>query len=226
MSLTRFDERPFLILCEGEGDKRFFDNLILFRGIPNEFQVRFPDRGDTGQGGRSKFGPWLSDAFIVSEDFRRNIKAILLISDNDDVPADSFRQVRESLEKSDGFPIPDAERTVAHAHGFPPTVVLMIPEGAAGNLETLCVQAALEKWPSIKTPLRTFIGATPAMGWKAGKQDKMQLQTILASTCEDRPEAGFVGHWRYDERYHVPLDHKVFNGIENFLHGFRKMVGL
>ena len=109
MSLTRFDERPFLILCEGEGDKQFLHKLIEQRDIPSEFQIRFPDRGNTGQGGRSKFGPWLADASAVSEDFQRNIEAILLVSDNDQDPTKSFQEVQESLCKSEGFPVPATE---------------------------------------------------------------------------------------------------------------------
>jgi hypothetical protein len=153
MSLVRFDDCPFLILCEGEGDKRFLDNLIEHRDMPNEFQIRFPDRGNTGQGGRSKFGPWLSDVRAVSEDFQQNIKAILLISDNDETPAKSFGEVQESLRRSGGFPVPENERTVARIRDFQPLVVLMIPIGDPGNLETLCVEAALDKWPQIRARL-------------------------------------------------------------------------
>jgi hypothetical protein len=226
MTLDRFDDRPFLILCEGEGDKRFIDNLIAFRGIANEFQVRFPDRGNTGTGGRSKFGPWLSDRMDLSEDFRQNIKAVLIVSDNDLVPAISFKEVQDSLRKSNGFPIPDAERTVRQVRNFPPIVILMIPDGVPGNLETLCVQAALQKWPHVQTPLATFVGAIGVSAWEVGKQDKMRLQTILASTGEERPEAGFVGHWRCNDKYHLPLGHNSFDTIETFLRGFRVMVGL
>jgi hypothetical protein len=226
MSLNQFDVRPFLVLCEGEGDKRFLENLILFRHIPDEFQIRFPDRAQTGQGGRSKFGPWLSDVFAASESFRQNIKAILLMSDNDEVPADSFREVQDSLRRSDGFPIPQAEQTVERKQNFPPVSILMVPIGAPGNLETLCERAYLDRWPAIRVPLDTFMAATPATGWNLGKQAKMRVQTIIASTCETRPEAGFVGHWRYDQQYHVPLDYLAFDPIDVFLRGFRGLVGL
>jgi hypothetical protein len=134
--------------------------------------------------------------------------------------------VQESLRKSGGFPLPTARETVAKAASFPPLVVLMIPEGDPGNLETLCVDAALDKWPAILAPLATFVGATPPTGWLIGKQDKMKLQTILAATCEDRPESGFVGHWYEREQFHIPLDHYAFDDIEKFLRGFRKLVGM
>jgi hypothetical protein len=84
---VKFDARPFLILCEGEGDKRFFDQLISKRRIENAFQVRFPDRQGDPSGGNSKFGPWLDVASKLM-DFKRNIRAILVVSDNDTVAHD------------------------------------------------------------------------------------------------------------------------------------------
>jgi hypothetical protein len=224
MKQLGFDERPWLILCEGEGDKRFFDKLIEVRNIPNEFQVRFPDRASDPTGGRSKFGKWLDIQRLGSEEFRKNIKSILIVSDNDQVPADSFEEVRSALKDATGFPIPKTERTVAKAKDFPSIVVLMIPHGQPGSLETLCLEAALYKWPRIKTPLDSFVVATPPNNCSAGKQSKMRLQTVIAATCEDRPESGFVGHWRERHDYHIPLDHMAFNGIDQFLRGFRALV--
>ncbi len=224
MKQLGFDERPWLILCEGEGDKRFFDKLIEFRNIPKEFQVRFPDRAGDPTGGRSKFGKWLDIQRLGSEDFRKNVKSILIVSDNDRVPADSFEEVRAALKEAKGFPVPNTEKVVAKAKDFPSIVVLMLPDGRPGNLETLCLEAALHKWPTIRTPLDAFVVATPPNSWHAGKQSKMRLQAVIAATCEDRPETGFVGHWREHNRYHVPLDHAVFDGLEQFLKGFRALV--
>jgi hypothetical protein len=193
MKKLTFDERPWLVLCEGEGDKRFFDRLIEFRGIPNEFQVRFPDRAGDPTGGRAKFGKWLDTQYVSSEDFRRNIKAVLIVSDNDQAPADSLQEVLRALREAKGYAAPTAERTVARKSGYPSLVILMIPDRRPGNLETMCVQAALNKWPAIKDPLDAFVSATPPNGWHIGKQSKMRLQALIAATCEERPESGFVG---------------------------------
>jgi hypothetical protein len=46
----------------------------------------------------------------------------------------------------------------------------------------------------------------------------------LTATCEARPEAGFVGHWREAVDYHVPLDAAVFNGIEADLRAFPGLI--
>lgn len=223
MKLLGFDERPWLILCEGEGDKRFLDQLIEVRRIPNDFQVRFPDRARERTGGRGKFGGWLAIQWLGTETFRKNIKGVLVVSDNDEVPARSFGEVQQSL-KSSGFPIPAIEKVVARTADYPPLVILMIPEGEPGSLETLCLRAAFSKWPHIEAPINSFVASTPITRWHAGRQAKAKLQAAIAATCEARPESGFLGHWWEHQDYHLPLQHAAFDSIEQFLRGFAAMV--
>jgi hypothetical protein len=219
---VEFDERPWLILCEGETDKRFFDRLITNRGIENAFQVRFPHKGKDKRAGRSKFGTWLSVAY-ENEAFKKNVRVVLVVSDNDSDPAKSLTEVKVSLMESDGFPIADHERQVARKDGFPAVVILMIPNGVQGGLETLCVSAAYSKFP-VQAAVDAFADATPAAGWSVGKQSKMKLQSIIAATCAPRPDAGFSGHWWEKDEYHIPLDRPEFNDIADFLLGFRNLI--
>jgi hypothetical protein len=225
MSLRQLDERPWLLLCEGEGDKRFFERLILFRKIPDEFQIYFSGRTPTEKtGGRSRFGTWLADRWQLDEGFRKNIKGVLIVSDNDQSQEKSFEEVKSALKDSMGFPIPDKPKDAARRDGFPPVVIFMLPDGESGSLETLCETAALHKWSHLKYPLDTYIGNTPVKDWDAGKQSKMRMQTIIASTCMARPETGFLGHWNENVEYHIPLDHEVFNSLESFLRDFMDFV--
>jgi hypothetical protein len=218
-----FDERPFLILCEGESDKRFFDKLIEKRKIENSFQVYFPSRGNDKRAGRSKFGTWL-DVASVSEEFIENIKAVLIVSDNDSEPAKSLEELKEALKSAPAFAIPNkAQEVAAPQRDVPPLVILMVPIGGVGGLETLCLTAAYEKWP-LKTAVDTFMSETAARNWTVGKQSKMQLQCVIAATCAPRPDAGFVGHWWERDEYHIPLDHPIFDGIAEFLGNFRGMI--
>lgn len=220
--LRTFDRRPWLILCEGESDKRFLHQLIAVRQIADDFQIRFPSRGKDNRGGRSKFGAWLDTAKDVGG--WDNIRAVLLISDNDEDPQKSLEEVKTSLRDAAGFPVPSAERTVAKAVGFPRVVILMLPPGNKGSLETLCLSAAYDKWPIVKTPLDALVSSVGTNKWSANKESKMRLQTIIASTCEGRPDAGFVGHWWESYQYHLPLGHKVFDDIAAFLTGFRALI--
>lgn len=216
-----FDQRPYLVLCEGESDKRFLDRLIAKRGIPNSFQTKFPDRDGGNIGGRQKFGRWLS---LVSdnENFIQNVKAVIIVSDNDLVPKDSWDEIVAELNIAD-FPVPPEERVIAKKKGYPPVCVLMIPKGTPGDLETLCIEAAYEKW-KIKPAIDAFVEATPAKEWVVTRKSKMMLQAILAATCAPRPDAGFAGHWREKEEYHLPLGSPAFSDIADFLANFEALL--
>ena len=160
VSANTFD-RPWLLLCEGESDKRFLDRLLEARAIGSNFFVQFPDRHESQQAGRSLFGHYLNTIATTSESFHQNVRAVLIISDNDDNPGNSFAEVQTQLLAAGGFGVPDADQAVAKADGFPDTVILMIPFGERGNLETLCLPAAYHKWP-FRGHLDTFVASTPA----------------------------------------------------------------
>lgn len=221
--LREFDERPWLVLCEGDSDKRFLHKLINVRGIPNEFQIRFPSRGENDGGGRSKFGPWLDAAIAVTG--WEHIKGVLLLSDKDEGAEAALDEIQRSLARGDGLPNPIAERTVAKASGFPPLTVLLVPHSnERGSLETLCLNAAYSKWPHVEEPLDTFANEMGVDEWLANKAAKMRLQTVIAATCVSRPDAGFKGHWDQAEQYHLPVDNAAFDDLADFLSGFRALV--
>ncbi|MGO9572630.1 MAG: DUF3226 domain-containing protein [Desulfomonilaceae bacterium] len=215
-------EKPWVLLCEGESDLRFFNRLIEDRELDSRFYVQFPDRGEHRTGGRTNFGWWLQENRTVSETFRTKVEAILVVADKDDDEAESFGIVQQQILTS-GFPVPLAECTVAKAPGFPSIVVLMIPMDEAGNLETLCLHAADSKW-NLADPIARFIIETPANGWRPSKQSKMKLQTTLAATCETCPDTSFTHHWFQREEYLIPLDHSCFNSVADFLTNFGTLI--
>lgn len=216
-------DRPWLLLCEGVSDKRFFDQLIRCHNIsPDQFDVYFPSRYGQDGGGRGKFGPWLSTTYETSESFRENVKAVLIVSDNDDDPAASFAEVQAGSDRA-AFGAPNDERIVAQKNDHPFVIVLMIPMDEPGNLETLCVLAAYNKW-NLREPLNNYVSATPASDWRLGKQSKMRIQAILAATCETKPDTTLANHWQEREEFHIPLDDPAFNEIVRFLRGFEVLV--
>jgi hypothetical protein len=212
-------EKPYLLLCEGKGDKLFFDKLFERRQIGDEFSVHYPIRPGSG---RSEFGRFLSSA-STNESFISNVKSILIASENDSNEEVSFAEVRREIEKSNEFPIPNAAQVVARSGSKPSVVVLMIPIRQLGNLESLCLQAAYAKW-GLQADLDQFVKVTPAAGWPLGKQAKMKMQTILAATNSNQPDTGFGAHWNQPDLFRVPLDHQCFDGIVNFLQGFAGLV--
>jgi hypothetical protein len=219
-----FDHRPYLLLCEGVGDLRFYKRLFEARNIGADFTVRVPFIDGKYAGGRPQFGRYLT-SISVDQAFADNVKAVLIVSDNDTVPADSFAEVQEQLRKAEIFAVPNAEMEVARKKDSPAVVTLMLPMGSvAGNLESLCLNAANSKWPDITPHLDTFVISTPANNWTVGKQAKMRMQTILAATNSRQPDTGFAGHWGQATEFRVPLDHPCFDTLVAFLTNFSAFV--
>jgi len=218
-----FDHRPYVLLCEGVGDLRFYKRLFEAKGIGADFTVRVPVINGKYAGGRPQFGRYLS-SISVDQAFIDNVKAILIVSDNDTDPAVSFAEVQKQIRQAKTFAVPTTERTVARTNDPPAVVILMLPIGAAGNLETLCLTAAYSKWPALKPHLDTLVTNTPPNGWTVGKQGKMRMQTMLAATNHKQPDTGFAGHWDQPDEFRVPLDHACFDSLVTFLTDFPTLV--
>lgn len=206
-------EQPWLLLCEGVGDLNFFTTLFKTHGIGG-FHIRFPQKENAYGGGVTNFGKDLSN-ISVNQSFLDNVKSVLVVSDNDVDMKKSFEQVQKELTESK-FPVPTAERTVAKKANYPSVVVLMLPIGRTGNLESLCLESAYTKW-ALKTPLDEFVAKCPANGWDIGKQAKMRAQTILAATNNKQPDTGFASHWKQKEEFQIPVDHACFDSLVRFL---------
>ena len=213
--------KPLLLLCEGDSDRRFFQKLIASRNIRQNFDIRFPGRNDKDTGGRGKFGTWL-DGASAGETFR-GIKGVLIVSDNDEDCSASFKEVQREAGKVRGCPIPQTEQKIVRSKSFPAIAILMIPIGQRGNLETLCLPAANHKW-NLQKAINTLVAASPASQWKLGKQSKAKLQATLAMTCKSNPCTTFSYHWDENDDYCIPLDHSCFDSVEAFLRTFEAQI--
>jgi len=217
----KFD-RPYLLLCEGPGDQRFFHRLIEQHQIGDDFSIRYPHKEGKWAGGRSSFSADLR-VVSVNEDFIKNVRAILVVSDRDDDPEKSLAEVKAEIAKVSGLPVPAKEGVVAKNEGNPRVVILMLPTVGDGNLETLCLESAYAKW-GLKPHLDRFVENSPANEWGKSKQSKMRVQAILAATNSNQPDAGFTSHWTQPAQFQIPLDHACFADLVNFLKGFRDLV--
>ncbi len=215
--------RPLVLLCEGESDKRFFDQLISERNISQNFYVQFPSQDESGTGGRSKFGTWLSEMRRISETFNSNVKGILVVSDNDEDPETSFKEVQREIAKAQGLLVPNKDQAIVIGQESPAIAILMIPIAGCGNLETLCLPAVDDKW-HLTEALNTFVAASPATQWNLSKQSKMRLQTTLSATCKPKPDTTFAQHWEHKADYRIPLDHTCFDSVAQFLKKFDTLV--
>lgn len=214
---------PWLILCEGSSDKIFFDGLIAAKGLSSKFYVQFPDREGSSKGGVSKYENWLRTAYVASSSFKSNVEAVIVVADKDDDADASFREVQRQLQATEGFPIPSSERTLARKENYPAVAILMIPIEELGNLETLCLRSANDKW-HLSIASEKFLAASPAANWSISKQSKAKLNAIIAVTCEANPDASLAQHWREHINYHVPRDHECFKAIARFLEEFKNLL--
>jgi hypothetical protein len=209
-------------MCEGPGDKSLFQRLLTLHGLTDKFEVDHPGRS-SGGAGRGGFAKYLSGA-SVSPSFLDNVEVVLIVSDNDDDPAESFKEIVDGLKSEKIFTAPAAERTLVRKAGMKAgIVILMIPMDEIGAVETLCVRAAYANWP-LQPSLDAFVAVTPANAWGVTKQSKMRMQTLLAATCATKPDTNLANHWQEDAQYHIPLNHPSFDSIVQFLQAFEDVV--
>src|ERR1700678_1130776 len=93
----RFD-KPWLLLCEGVGDQRFFEKLFKHHNFGDNFSIHCPTRDGSG---RSEFGRFLN-LHSADETFITNVRAILIVSDRD--TDTSFTEVIDEIRKAGDFP--------------------------------------------------------------------------------------------------------------------------
>ena len=150
LPLSTEEIKPRVILCEGPGDKSFFDHFIGARNLP-DFTVIHP-RQDIDPGGRGGYasrlrGLRLQPGFDL-------VDGIVVVSDNNANPAASFSRVRQQLLDA-GYPTPN--RSFTMAYGSPSVIVITMPcEREPGQLETLCLQAMASAWPHHAQCVETF----------------------------------------------------------------------
>jgi hypothetical protein len=91
------------MLCEGPDDVAFFKAFIAERNLPS-FRI-FPSSLQKGKpGGNSKFGTALKALGLpLGKKVYELFDDILIISDNDDKPEESFELVRKQIEGALGF---------------------------------------------------------------------------------------------------------------------------
>jgi len=203
-----------LLLCEGTGDNSFFEHLLPKRGI-HDYQV-VPEPA-----GRSSFERRLRAIKASRVYAERKISGIVIVSDNDEDPKQSFEEVKEQLKLAESFPVPDQPFTTASAINVPKIAVFMFPDkDEKGALETLILKSISAKYPVVREQLDKFVECTPANGWLQSKRSKMMLQCMVASVCEADPNSSLTHLWSKDREMEDLLDHACFDAVIQFLKEF------
>ena len=205
----------FLIVCEGDGDEAFFRHLCTERGI----QGYKAEKTGTGNSG---FLPYFQG--LLGRSGIERLKGVIVVSDNDDAPDESFSEVRDQLKKAK---VPHPENALEIVKW--PTLdfalsVMMIPFSSGkcerGCLETLLLESVTQKFPDLHDCCNRYTACVGADHWANSQSiDKMKLRCMLSAAWEEDPNLG-LQHALNPTKALVPLDHKSFDEIAAFLTAF------
>jgi hypothetical protein len=206
------------MLCEGDDDKGVFEAIISKRGLP-EFQVCHAHECG-GIGGRGGFAKALAGIEAISG--FGSVRGFLLVTDNDVLNA-SFKEAQQAL-LDNGHTPPADPMGIGRIAGRP-VAILMIPHReVVGDLETLCLPAVHDKWPTAENCVRAFLDCTGASAWrKRSSLSKARARAAAVGFNEPDPYKG-IGHlFRNDT---LSAMHPCFDEISEFISTLAARMGI
>lgn len=212
---------PNLLICEGPDDVSFFQALLSAHHNLPHFSVR-----DTshikGQGaGNSRFSNALIGLRVDEESFR-TVERILIVADNDEDPAASFRNVQKQINTA--FGDKSAPSNVLEWAQVTPNIrlkVLMIPRAnEQGNLETLCKPVAEAADLTAAAHIDALANAARVDHWpNLMRRNEMWLRCNIAIRCKTNPFV-FLGNVFREHKLLIPLGGNQFRHITDVLATF------
>jgi hypothetical protein len=219
--------KPRFLLCEGDDDKGFLEALIENRpGLP-EFQIcHAAECNANKQGGRSGFRLSLDGGIRPLSGFGQ-LRAILIVSDND--TASSFADVQTEL-RAVGHTPPPSVNSVGSVFGKP-VAVFMIPRASTlGDLESLSLPAIHQTWPKARICVPLFLRCTGALKCFGGanwpKRSSISKARARAATVGFNEDDPYKGIGRLFKNGTLPVQHRCFDEIANFLRDFDAFCGI
>ena len=205
-----------MLICEGDEDVAFFEQLITARKLP-KFHMRTTRSERDRRGGNSKFGKVL-ESLVVASGFE-SIKHIVIVSDNDDDQLNSFRKICSQVRAANLVP-PDAPSE--RSFGDPTITIVMIPLGRNdGNLECMCLEAAKKSDSQNASLTSTAIEILTTERLSVSRKEKLWLRFNLSIRSVD-PFIQLFSVFKDPQHSHlIPLDHNSFDGLAGILEGFR-----
>jgi len=203
-----------VLLCEGSGDKNFYQELIKVRKLP-DFYVTHP-RETIDPGGRQGFSSRLRG--LKTQHGFDAVTGIIVASDNDRDQKGSLTEVKKLIHDA-GFRTPN--HPLVTIAGPPAMCIMMIPFAEDGQLETLCLRAIREAWPIQYKCAEQYATCTGISGnWKPAKIERAMLRSLTSHICKEDPNTSLAYHWHDKREIVIPLDHACFTPIADFLAGF------
>ena len=174
------------VLCEGDDDKGLLETIAALPSMPR-IQIRHSSEcNEKRAGGRSGFEHAIKEFPIISN-FKR-VKGFVIVTDNDN--PNSFK---ETCQKLHGCEVPGSRDSIGKLDGRPLRVVLL-PDGEYGDLERLCLDVLIGKWPRSKETVEEFLKKTGADSWPSqANRNKAYSRATIVGYNEADPYKG-LGH--------------------------------
>lgn len=193
-----------LVVGEGYTDQAVFHEIIKQNHIP-DFQALWA----SGSGSVAAYLRSLE----VPTNFDK-VKLIVVVGDYDENA--SFGWMATQVARA-GYTKPTMDREVVKTTNKPDIAILMVPSAPSGCIESLCYEAARERWPDLEQPLQEYIRQTPAIGWQASKLAVARVECTLSVICEEHPERSLKDHWQNPLEFRLPVDGPAFADVVSFL---------
>lgn len=207
---------PKMIVCEGPSDRAFIRQIISTFRLP-EVCVRYTSTTGHGPGGIDRFGSFLTGVRSFKGFY--DLTDILLIADNDISPQENFQKIVAQINSVKDDVIPRVKfvapsQPMENVGTNPSITVMMIPfTGVSGNLETLCLKAAMESSPDISVAVNQFAESTQVESWpEITLKSKMKLRSILAAAHKKDPFIGLSALW-CERPELIPVTHESLKDV-------------
>ena len=216
----RIQNTPLQILCEGADDAEFFARLTQARGL-NRYHVECPKGKDDRPIGKGGFAKHLE---LIKQGIPSGapLRGIVIITDSDEDPDASFREVQRSIRQS-GLRVPDKPLDImTNRSGFPATAVMMVPwHDRHGNLERVIFDALIQMVPHLNPCLEAFRDCAGAQDRTESLQAKMLLRCLIAALNPHDPSETLTNFLKAPIQY-CPIDynHAAFSQFWDFLTTF------
>lgn len=219
-----------LIVGEGESDRNFFSEFCVSNVIEG-FDYAFAGMHDLETYSPSGFDNFEKLLVILPRVPHFDVLTdVVLVCDSTDNAAGRVSGLRRQIHEANaalGSAVYDKNFVVNEVSnsGSPRLHVLTIPAGAAGGLESLCVNVARDhlnndgknKGTQIEGWVNEFANKA-CDGWTTEKRDKLRLQAFISAAWKKKPDMHFSQLFDITREHPlVPLDGGAFEEVRVFL---------
>lgn len=199
---------PYLLLCEGKQDRKFFEALFAAHNISG-FLIECPEEKEEGAGGVDEYPSYFTGLIGRT---RPTLRGFIVTTDCDTNATTAFTKVADWLDQK-GYTRPTAPLTItAQPFNFAVMILTMPPGMVDGCLETLLYPAATAKWASLVPCVDAFWNCIGVGSRPANHESKVKLRALLAAAYPQNPNLTLVRIWD-DPATALPLTTMNFNPL-------------